>query len=396
MSASKVKNKEHTLPACENSGTQDACRPCTVQMVRLGDYIERSMANNSKLLYGEEYIEGVNSNGEFCKTKANLVDINLKPYKLVYDGDFVYNPSRFNIGSIAYRTQGFCIVSHLYVVFHLTEKGKQLIDPQYLYLYIYRSEFFRMVTYLNFGSQRPEFNFFELSEVHIPLPSIEVQRELVGVYEGLKRLAEENEAMLAPLAHACEAFIINCKKNYPTQALGEYIEECDERNSNGEITLSQGISNLKYFQDPKQVAENSKSDKIVRKGQFAYNRATTRNGEKISIAYREGADCTVSSAYGVFYITDESKLLPQYLMLFFKRAEFDRYARWRSEGSAHEFFTFDMMCAVQIPIPPIGVQEKIVALYRCYEECKRIATEAREQLKTICPALVQRGRKQTF
>ena len=173
--------------------------------------------------------------------------------------------------------------------------------------------------------------------------------------------------------------------------LGDYIEECDERNSKLEIKLSQGISNLKYFQEPKQVAENSKSDKIVRKGQFAYNRATTRNGEKISIAYREGPDCTVSSAYGVFHITDEKKLIPQYLMLFFKRAEFDRFARWRSEGSAHEFFTFEMMEDVRIPLPPLSVQQKVVDLYNCYEEAKKIATQAREQLKTICPALVQKA-----
>ena len=128
----------------------------SIKWVRLGDYIERSMTNNSDLKYGPEFIEGVTSNGEFSKTRANLIDINLKPYKLVNNGDFVYNPSRFNIGSIAYRTQGFCIVSHLYVVFHLNSKGKEFIIPEFLYLYIYRQEFFRMIDYLNFGSQRPD------------------------------------------------------------------------------------------------------------------------------------------------------------------------------------------------------------------------------------------------
>lgn len=86
----------------------------------------------------------------------------------------------------------------------------------------------------------------------------------------------------------------------PWVRLGDYIEECDERNTTLAVTLSQGISNTKVFQEPKQVSANSKSDKIVRKGFFAYNRATTRNGDKISIAYRMGEDCTVSSAYCVF------------------------------------------------------------------------------------------------
>lgn len=220
---------------------------------------------------------------------------------------------------------------------------------------------------------------------------MEVQQELVDIYKGLKSLAEQNEALIEPLRNACEAFIVNCRNKYKIQRLGNYIIEVDNRNIDLSVKLSQGISNMKHFQDPKQVAENSRNDKIVRKGQFAYNRATTRNGEKISIAYRDGEDCTVSSAYGVFYIKDELILNPYFLMMWFKRPEFDRYARWRSEGSAHEFFTFEMMEDVKIPLPPIEVQQSIVNLYHCMEEAKKIASEAREKLKEICPALIQKA-----
>ena len=145
--------------------------------------------------------------------------------------------------------------------------------------------------------------------------------------------------------------------------LGEYIEPVDERNSKLEIKLSQGICNEKYFQDPRQVAENSAADKIVRRGYFAYNRATTRNGEKISIAYREGPDCTVSSAYQVFRIKDEEKLNPKYLLMWYKRPDFDKYARFRSHGSAHEFFEYEEMCDVRIPLPSIERQREIVSEY---------------------------------
>ena len=170
----------------------------------------------------------------------------------------------------------------------------------------------------------------------------------------------------------------------PKVRLGGYIEECDERNSDLSITLSQGISNLKYFQDPKQVAENSKADKIVRNGQFAYNRATTRNGEKISIAYREGEDCTVSSAYGVFRITDEEQLNPHYLLMFFRRPDFDRFARWRSEGSAHEFFTFEMMRNVEIPLPDIEVQRDLVAIYAGLQKIMAENEALIAQLESVC------------
>ena len=93
----------------------------------------------------------------------------------------------------------------------------------------------------------------------------------------------------------------------------------------------------------------------MRTGQFGYNRATTRNGEKISIAYRTGADCTVSSAYGVFKITNEDIIEPYFLWMWVSRPEFDRYARYMSKGSAHEFFEFDEMCRVKYS-PPIEIQ----------------------------------------
>lgn len=156
------------------------------------------------------------------------------------------------------------------------------------------------------------------------------------------------------------------KSNY--RRLGDYIEEVEERNRTLSVKLSQGICNLKYFQNPRQVAENSSADKIVRRGWFAYNRATTRNGDKISIAYRDGEDCTVSASYLTFKILDESKLNPYYLMMWFKRPEFDRYARFKSHGSAHEYFEWEEMCDVMLPVPPIEEQHKIVSEYQAIEQ----------------------------
>ena len=169
--------------------------------------------------------------------------------------------------------------------------------------------------------------------------------------------------------------------------LGEYIEPIDERNSKLEIKLSQGICNEKYFQDPRQVAENSAADKIVRRGYFAYNRATTRNGEKISIAYREGPDCTVSSAYQVFRIKDEEKLNPKYLLMWYKRPDFDKYARFRSHGSAHEFFEFEEMCDVRIPLPSIECQREIVSGYETLTNRIRLNNQMIQHLEATAQAL---------
>lgn len=145
--------------------------------------------------------------------------------------------------------------------------------------------------------------------------------------------------------------------------LGDYIRPVEARNRDLAIHLSQGICNNKYFVNPKQVAENPETHKVVRTGQFAYNKATTRNGDKISIALRQGPDCTVSSAYQIFEIIDEDVLNPEYLMMWLRRPIFDRYARFKSHGSAHEFFEWKSMCEVQVPVPAIERQREIVAEY---------------------------------
>lgn len=360
--------------------------------VRLGDYIERSMANNKDLTYGVDLIQSVNNDGTFSSPKANTIGINLKPYKIVLNGDFVYNPSCLNIGSIVYRKEGLCIVSHLYVVFRLNERGRQCIIPEFLYFYFRRNEFFRQITFLNFGSQRPEFNFFEMSDIRIPLPSMEVQQELVATYEGLKRLAEDNEALIAPLTEACQAFIVDCKRQYPSVPLGNYIEEVDERNTEGKYSVEdvRGISTDKTF-----IATKANMDgvsllnyKVVNPRVFAYVADTSRRGDKIALALNTSSQTyLISSIYSTFQVVGE--LLPEYLYMLLSRGDFDRYARFNSWGSARENFSWEELCRVQIPLPPLEVQQSIVNIYHCIEEAKSIAREARERLTTLCPALVQ-------
>ncbi len=360
--------------------------------VRLGDYIERSMANNKDLTYGVDLIQGVNSDGTFSSSKANTIDINLNPYKIVLNGDFVYNPSRLNIGSIAYRQEGLCIVSHLYVVFRLNERGRQCIIPEFLYFYFRRNEFFRQITFLNFGSQRPEFNFFEMSDIRIPLPSMEVQRELVATYEGLKRLAEDNEALIAPLTEACQAFIVDCKRQYPSVPLGDYIEEVDERNTEGKSYPFCGVNKDKCFMPT--VADtnnlNSKKYKLVKQDMFVFSGMQTGRDVCVRIAYQNKAEVLlVSPAYTTYKVKDTSEILSQFLYMQFARQEMDRLGWFLSDGSIRSNLDWDRFCAIHIPLPPLEVQQSIVNLYHCIEEAKSIAREARERLTTLCPALVQ-------
>lgn len=363
----------------------------TTKWVRLGDYIEVYDRKNTE---GKPYpFFGINKDKTFMPTVADTNELDNTKYKVVEKGVFVFNGMHVGrdvaICIALYHSNNTIIVSPAYTTFKVKEPS--ILLPEFLFLQLSRDEFGRYGWFCCDASVRGGLDWKRFCDMEIALPSPEVQQELVDTYNGIKAIVEQNEALYQRLSAACHAYIVDCRAKYDAVPLGDYITESDERNTDLSVKLSQGISNLKEFQSPKQVAQNSKSDKIVRNGYFGYNRATTRNGEKISIAYRDGEDCTVSSAYGVFFINDEAILDPLFLMLFFKRAEFDRFARWRSEGSAHEFFTFDMMKAVKIPLPPMSVQKAIVELFNCADRAKKIASEARERLKTLCPALVQRA-----
>lgn len=361
---------------------------------KLGEYIERSTANNHSLKYKEDLIVGVTSEGVFSLPKGNVQGVDLKPYKIVNNGDFVYNPSRFDLGSIAYRTEGLCIVSHLYQIFHLNEKGKEKIDPIWLFIYLRRNEFRREVTFRNFGSQRPEFNFNDLSDIELPLPSIEQQRKYVDVYLALQNNLATYQSKVEELKLVCDGYLDKLKIENEKLKIGEFIEMCDERNSEGIYTLKnlRGVSIEKKFIDTKaDMAGVSLAPYIVVKPDFfVFVPVTSRNGEKITLAINDSKDTyIVSSAYTVFKVQDTNKLLPEYLFMFFNRPEFDRYARFNSWGSAREVFTMDDMNDVEIPIPDISVQREIVNIHKCYIERQRIAEALKEQLKKICPVLIR-------
>lgn len=149
--------------------------------------------------------------------------------------------------------------------------------------------------------------------------------------------------------------------------LGNYIHQVDERNIAGTEDNLLGVSVQKVFIPS--IANTNGTDftkyKIVKKRQFTYIPDTSRRGDKIAIALLEDYDeGLVSNVYTVFEVIDENKLLPEYLMLWFMRPEFDRYARFKSHGSVREVMDWDEMCKVSLPIPPIERQREIVKAYR--------------------------------
>ena len=152
--------------------------------------------------------------------------------------------------------------------------------------------------------------------------------------------------------------------------LGDFIQPVDERNRDLKVDYLLGVSISKQFipSIANIVGTDLSSYKIVRTGQFAYGPVTSRNGEKISIALLQDKDCIISSSYTVFEVVNKNELDPEYLMLWFSRPEFDRYARYMSHGSVREIFGWDELCKVELPVPPVDEQRSIVKAYQTITE----------------------------
>jgi type I restriction enzyme S subunit len=185
------------------------------------------------------------------------------------------------------------------------------------------------------------------------------------------------------------------KNNY--RKLGDYIQPVDIRNSDLKVSHLLGLSIEKCFIESiaNTIGTDFRPYKIVKKGQFAYGPVTSRNGDKITIALLKEVDvCIISSSYSVFEIIDTSKLLPDYLMLWFSRPEFDRYARYKSHGSVREIFDWDEMCRVELPIPDIKEQQKIVDIYSAITKRIQLKQKINENLEKTAQCLFDKNFKE--
>lgn len=178
------------------------------------------------------------------------------------------------------------------------------------------------------------------------------------------------------------------RSNY--KKLGPYIKQVNFRNSDLQIDLLLGVSIKKILMPSiaNTVGTNMKTYKIIKKDQFAYGPVTSRNGDKISVALLEEYNqAIVSQAYTVFEITDLSELLPEYLMMWFRRPEFDRYTRFKSHGSARETFDWEEMCNIELPIPSLQKQQEIVYEYNTVVNRIKLNEELNQKLEETAQTL---------
>ena len=354
---------------------------------KLGELIEQVDERNS---YGLRNFYGLNINKEFMPTVADTNGLDETKYKVVRKNRFVFSGMQTGrdmcIRLSMYMGEEPIIVSPAYTTFEVSRED--LIKPEYLFMVFQSKEKDRWGAFCSDGSIRTNLDWDRFIDFNLLLPPIAVQRKYVEVYRMVQNNYRQYCSNLDDLKLTCDAYIENLRNNIPLQKIGEYIEECNLRNSDLSNTNVKGVESSHNFVETKANTEglDFTNYKIVKPNQFAYNPSRINIG---SIALRYDEDCIISPMYIVFGVKETNKLLPEYLFLWLTRSEFLRSTLFYAIGSVRDTFDFEQMKEVSIPIPSIAIQQDIVNIYRCYIERQRIATDLKAMLNRLCPILIQ-------
>ena len=358
---------------------------------KLGELIEYCDNRNTDGLFSELDVRGISNTKELMPTKADLLNRSLVEFKVVHPNEFVYNRRTTRMGdklAIAYNsTDRSVILTNDYIVFKVIKED--ILLSEYLFMFFNRPEFDRYARFNSWGSATEMFVWESLCDADITLPSIEQQRKYVDVYLSLQNNLATYQSKVDDLKLVCDGYIENLRKQVKCEKIGKYIQRYSEKNSEKNIDEVVGLSTEKKFRIAQSRVNRDELGgyKIVHPLDIAYV-PTTDTWKVLAFAVNHfKKDVVVSPIYEVFATT--GKLKSDYLAIWMKREEFDRYARYNSWGSARENFTFEEMQNVEIPIPDESIQQSIIDLYLVYEERKAIAAQLKEQLNNLCPILIK-------
>lgn len=359
-----------------------------LKKVKLGDLINVVDERNN---IGSRDFYGININKEFMPTVADTTGLDETKYKVVRKNRFVYSGMQTGrdecIRISMYLQDKPIIVSPAYITFEVT--AQDMVLPEYFFMLFLSKEKDRLGWFYSDSSIRSNLDWDRFCEIELSLPPIDVQKKYVDIYLAMLANQRAYEQGLDDLKLVCDAYIEDLRRKMPSEEIGKYLEELNDRNSSRLITNIQGVNSLSKFVETK--AETNGLDisnyKIVKQYDFAYNPSRINIG---SIALRQNMEnCVVSPMYVVFRISNTSQLLPEYLIMWLNRAEFFRSTLFYAMGSVRDTFSFSLMREVSIPIPPIEVQKSIAELYKVYNQRKEINEKLKAQIKDICPILVK-------
>lgn len=359
---------------------------------RIGDYIQ--LVNEKNVDLEVDNLLGVNIENQFMPSIANVAREKLVKYKLIRKNQFATNIMHVGrdqrIPIAHYTDDEPAIVSPAYKVFEVVDET--VLYPEYLMIEFLRPEFDRKAWFYCDSSVRGGLDWDRFCDIEIPIPPIEQQKKYVDIYQGLINNQKAYETGLDELQFVCTSYMDTLKKHKSQVSLDEVIELVDQRNKDKKISNLLGMNVNKEFMPSKAnvSSANLYKYKVIQKGQFAYSPMQVGRDKTVRVAlYDKEEPAIISPAYSVFKVKYPKKVLPEFLVLWFFRPEFNRYGWFLSDSSVRSSLEWERFTEIKVPIPRIEEQGAIVTIYHTLQKRKRINQQLKGVMKPLCPVLMR-------
>jgi len=355
--------------------------------IKIGDIVEiyNEKCNEPNLTVFD--VSGINRDKQFF-TPTVQVGSDTSNYKIVPPKYFACN--LMHVGRdyaipIAYNeTDKQIVVSPAYQVFKI--KRTDLVLLEYFFMLQKKNDFDRYAAFCTDSSVRDGLDWTRFCDIDIEVPIIEKQKQVVEVYLALVENQKKYEQGLNDLKLLCDAYIENLRKKYEVEKIGNYLDISNEKNNNNTYSQIIGVATDGIIPPKVDPSEDTSNYNIVKKNYFLYNPSRINIGS-IGL-YKSNNIMICSPIYNVFHVSSD-KLLPDYLMMWFRRDEFKRYTDFYSLASVRNNFSLDLMVEVEIPITDVIVQKSISDIFEVYTKRKQISEKLKLIISQICPVLIR-------
>lgn len=360
---------------------------------KLGEFLELRGVINKDLTFGIDDVRGINNNKSLMSTKADLNGRDLSKFQIVYPNEFVFNHrtsrngSKFSIALNDNNTPIICTED--YVTFRIREDKNNILNSRWLYMFFCRSEFDRYVITNSWGSSTEFYNWEDLCNIEISIPSIDIQKKYVAIYNSLLANQKSYERGLDDLKLVCDAYIDRLKNSKSQVPIGKFITQIDNKNFQNYPYKFMGLSMDNYFIES--IADSNGLDfsnyKIVAPNQYGAVLMKVGRDKRLTIARNVSADSyLISPAYYTF-ITHG--INPDYFMATVNRSEFERRGWFSCDTGTRGSLPWDEFLKLTIPDASDSEQGIVSMLHSTLNNRISINNRLKDQIKDICPILIK-------
>lgn len=357
---------------------------------KFNELIELSFERNIEGKYNADCAIGVNIEKIIKPMKGDTENKDIKKFYLVKPNEFVYNPRGSRKLGLGFNsTSNTYITTFNNMIFKIKEKARNIVLPEYLFIYLSRKEWDRKAEYMSWGSSTEVFSWDALCDMQIELPDIEIQKKYVAIYKAMLENQKCYEKGLEDLKLTCDAYLDRLKKINKMVDIGEFIEKTDIRNKENINFKFKGLSMENCYIDSiaDEVGINFSKYKIVKPNEFACVLMKVGRDCRLTVAQNtSNENYIISPAYYTFKLNN---INATYFMSYISRTEFERRAWFSCDTSLRGSLPWEEFCNLEIPNISESEQMVISNLFNIYINRNEINEKLKEQIKNICPILIK-------